>query len=148
MRVLERHEPALSNHCVLCGNGLDRERQDIVIDTGRDLELPGHQLDGRLFVCQGCVFDIGKAAGLMTATQLDETKDYLRKYRNEVERIHESVASHLNDATSAILELPAAPNLDHLDSPDHVLVAEANAATIKREHRDWTETPLPDEAPF
>ncbi len=148
MRVLDRHEPAISNHCVLCGNGLDRERQDIIIDTNRDFDLPGHQLDGRLFVCQGCVFDIAKAAGLLTATQLDDAKAYLRKYRNTVEEIHERVAEHLDNARDAILQLPAAPNLDHLDTPEHVLVAEKNEAAAKRtKKKDWIE-PTEDEAPF
>lgn len=148
MRVLEKHEPAISNHCTLCGNGLDRERQDIVIDVGFDFDLPGHQLDGRKFVCQGCVFDIARATGLLTATQLNDAKNYLRKYRNEVERIHEQVNEYLEDARSSMLELPAAPNLDHLDTPDHVLVAEENAAKVTREQRDWVSVPDSEEAPF
>ncbi len=137
MRVLEKHEPAMSNHCVLCGNGLDRQRQDIVIDVGRDLELPGHQLDGRLFVCQGCVFDIARATGLMTATDVTETQAYLRKYRNDVERVHEEVAVHLDNARRAFTELPSPPNLDHLTVPQTVLVAEENAALTRLNNESW-----------
>lgn len=147
MRVLEKHEPAISNHCVLCGQGLDRLRQDIIIDVGRDLELPGHELDGRLFVCQGCIFDIGRAAGLMTATQLNETKEYLRRYRNDVERVHEAVAEHLDEARRAFTELPVAPNLDHLDTPAHVLVAEENLAAERLTNPNWVEVD-DDSAPF
>lgn len=148
MRVLEKHEPAISNHCVLCGNGLDRQRQDIVIDVGFDFELPGHPLDGRKYVCQGCVFDIARATGLMTATQLNETKSYLRKYRNEVELLGETAIAHIEDARTALRAMPAAPNLDHLDTPAHVLVAEDNAAAVQAEHKDWVSVPEVDEPPF
>lgn len=148
MRVLEKHEPAISNHCILCGNGLDRIHQDIVIDVGRDMDLPGHQMDGRLFVCQGCVFDIARAAGLLTATQLDETKAYLRRYRSEVEELHERVIGALLDASEYMRHLPSAPNLDHLDSPHHVLVAEENATRTEREQRDWVSVDDGNDPPF
>lgn len=148
MRVLEKHEPAISNHCVVCGTGLDRERQDIVVDTGYDFDSPGHPLDGRKYICQGCVFDLAKVAGLLTATQLHDAKDYLRRYRNDVERIHEAVAQHLDDARQAFTELPMAPNLDHLDSPSHVLVAEENARRVEVENKNWTAVDDDDSPPF
>lgn len=148
MRVLEKHEPAISNHCILCGNGLDRQRQDLIIDVGFDIELPGHPLDGRKYVCQGCIMDIARAAGFMTVTDVAETQAYLRKYRNDVERVHESVAEHLDDARRAFTELPSAPNLDHLTVPAHVLVAEENEARVRLQHTDWTDSTDDDSPPF
>jgi hypothetical protein len=148
MRVLEKHEPALSNHCVLCGHGLDRERQDIVIDVGYDFDLPGHQLDGRKFVCQGCVFDIGKAAGLLSATQLNDAKSYLRKYRTEIDDHFLAVSRVAEALVAATQDWPGAPNLDHLDTPAHVLVAEQNATVKKRAKKEtWTE-PVTEDPPF
>lgn len=147
MRVLESHEPAISNHCILCGNGLDRQRQDLIIDVGFDIELPGHPLDGRKYVCQGCIMDIARAAGFMTVTDVAETQAYLRKYRNDVERVHESVAEHLDDARRAFIELPSAPNLDHLTVPNHVLVAEENAVYKSLQHEDWVENDPNDDSP-
>lgn len=147
MRVLEKHEQVISNHCVVCGQGLDRNRQDIVLDVGIDFDLPGHPLDGRKYVCQGCVFDIARATGLLTATQLNETKDYLRRYRNEVEQSHELAWEHIEEARKILGKMPAAPNLDHLDTPAHVLVAEENANKTAAQHKDWVEVDS-DEAPF
>lgn len=147
MRVLEKHEQAISNHCIVCGNGLDRLHSDIVIDVGFDFDLPGHPMDGRKYIGQCCVWDIAKAAGLMTATQLSETKEYLRRYRNDVERVHEAVAEHLDEARRAFTELPVAPNLDHLDTPAHVLVAEENLAAERLTNPNWVEVD-DDSAPF
>lgn len=142
MRVLEPGEPTISNHCIICGQGLDRARMDIIIDTGYEFDLPGTAYDGRKYVGQCCVWDIAKAAGLTTATQVADTKAYLRSYRNNVEVLHEAVINNLETALQSMNELPAAPNIDHLESPDHVLVAEANAAKEKT----WVE--IPEELPF
>lgn len=142
MRVLEPGEPTISNHCIICGQGLDRARMDIIIDTSYEFDLPGTAYDGRKYVGQCCVWDIAKAAGLTTATQVADTKAYLRSYRNSVEVFHEAVINNLETALQSMNELPAAPNIDHLESPDHVLVAEANAAKDKA----WIE--IPEELPF
>lgn len=147
MRVLEKNEPTISNHCCVCGNGLDRNRMDLILDTGYDNELPGNPMDGRKYIGQCCIWDIARAAGLMTATQLDETKDYLRRYRNNVETSHEQAWEHIEEARKILSAMPAAPSLDHLDSPAHVLVAEQNELKTKAAHPDWVEIDS-DEAPF
>lgn len=142
MRVLEPGEPTISNHCIICGQGLDRARMDIIIDTSYEFDLPGTAYDGRKYVGQCCVWDIAKAAGLTTATQVSDIKGYLRSYRNEAEQIQAEVEEALDKALQRLNELPAPPNIDHLESPDHVLVAEANAAKEK----SWVE--IPEELPF
>lgn len=144
MRVLEPNEPTISNHCIICGQGLDRQRMDIILDTGYEFDLPGTVYDGRKYVGQCCIWDIAKAAGLTTASQVADIKTYLRSYRNTVENIHESVIDGLNTALSRMDELPSAPNIDHLESPDHVLVAEAAA----KQEKDWIAVPDDTEPPF
>lgn len=144
MRVLEKNEPTISNHCIICGQGLDRTHMDVIIDTGFEFDFPGQTFDGRKYVGQCCVWDIAKAAGLTTAAQVADIKAYLRTYRNSVENIHESVIDGLNTALSHLDELPAAPNIDHLESPDHVLVAES----AKKSKKDWVSVPDVDEPPF
>lgn len=147
MRVLEKNERTISNHCCVCGTGLDRNRMDLILDTGYDNDLPGNPLDGRRYIGQCCIWDIARATGLLTATQLNETKDYLRRYRNEVEQSHELAWEHIEEARKILGKMPAAPNLDHLDTPAHVLVAEENANKTAAQHKDWVEVDS-DEAPF
>ena len=62
MKVLEPHEPTISNSCIICETGLNRATQHIVVDTGYDFDQPGHPLDGRKTICQGCVYDLARAA--------------------------------------------------------------------------------------
>lgn len=136
MRALEPHEPTMSGHCVICGTGLDRTRQHIVIDTGFDFDSPGHPLDGRKYVCQGCVFDIGKVAGFLLPGQLDDAKKYLRQYRFDTEAALDMVRGALKVVNSSLESVPSAPNLDHLESQPHILAA---IKTIDAEEKKATD---------
>lgn len=142
MRVLEPNEPTTNNMCCVCGQGLDRQRMTLILDTGYDMDFPGQPFDGKKYVGQCCIWDIARAAGLTTATQVADIKAYLRSYRNSAEQIQAEVEEALDKALQRLNELPAPPNIDHLESPDHVLVAEANAAKEKT----WVE--IPEELPF
>lgn len=148
MRVLEKHEPAQVNHCIICGQGLDRNRQDIVIDTGYDFDQPGDPLDGRKYVGQCCVWSIAKAAGLMTATEVQEVKQHIGRYRAETDLLIEGTKAQLKYALSNLEALPSAPDLGHLNAPDHVLVAEGAKKTEDQRQADWVDVPSKNEAPF
>lgn len=147
MRVLDKNEYAIADHCFICGVGIDRSNSDLLIDTGHDLDLPGHPLNGRKIIGQCCVWDIAKAAGLMSAAQVSETKSYLRRYQDDMWDGFKTIDSALSVLVSTFENLPSPPNLEHLNVPEHVIVADANETEAKRAKKEtWTEPGT--EAPF
>lgn len=145
MKLLEPHETALSNHCVICAVGLSRDKAPIVVDTLIDFDLPGHPLDGRKLVCQGCVNDIASAVGLFSASQLADAKDYLTKYRAAIEDQRAGIENALETLNATAGTWPAPPNLDHLNAPKQTLAAETAIVEEVQRSTDWVSV-NPDEA--
>lgn len=122
MFVITPAETQGSNHCIICEGGIDRHTHKMTVDTLFDIELPGHYLDGRKYVCQGCVQDIVRTCGLMQATEVTDLQEELRIFRAGYQSLLDHLRGHLNVLGDELTRLPVVPNVDFA-KPNPLVVA-------------------------
>lgn len=125
MQVITPKEVMGSGHCVICERGVDKHTQVMTVDTLFDIELPGHFLDGRKYVCQGCVQDIVRTCGLMQATEVATLKEELKTFKAGYQNLIDEVNGHINDLGNELTRLPVVPNLDYANPEGLTVQAEA-----------------------
>lgn len=125
MQVITPYDVQGSGHCVICENGIDRNVQTMAVDTLYDIELPGHFLDGRKYVCEGCLSDIVRACGLMRATEVKELKEELEAFERGYRVFLDALAKSREELSTKMDNVPLLPNMSYASPTSLVVQAEA-----------------------
>lgn len=125
MHVITPHEVMGGGHCVICTIGINRHSQTMTLDTLYDFDLPGDPLDGRKYVCQGCVSDMVRACGLLEATEVKTLKDQLNTFKLGYQALLDSIRGLQTSLGEKLTDLPAVPNLDFTTPNTTKLASEA-----------------------
>lgn len=125
MQVITPYEVQGSGHCIVCENGIDRNVQTLAIDTLYDIELPGHFLDGRKYVCEGCLSDIVRAAGLMRATEVKELKEQLETFKRGYQDFLLALKESRELLSSKMDNVPVLPDMSYASPTSLVIQSEA-----------------------
>lgn len=120
-------------HCIICQQGFDRFTQSFCVDTNYDAEIPGHVLDGRKYVCQGCISDITSACGFLSAGDVRKIKEEFDAFKRLYMETQLQVRINVAELSDKLITLPELPNLDFIAPSNEVADAEAiEAAKPKR----------------
>lgn len=113
-------------HCIICQQGFDRFTQEFTVDTNYDAEIPGHVLDGRKYVCQGCVADIVSVCGLLRASDVRALKEEFDAFKKLYQDTQLQVRINVAEISDRLITLPELPNLDFIAPSNEVADAELN----------------------
>lgn len=125
MHVITPQEVMGGGHCVICTTGINRHSQTMTLDTLYDFDLPGDPLDGRKYVCQGCVNDMVRACGLLEATEVKTLKEQLESFRLAYQDLLDSFRGLTAELGDKFNFLPVVPNLDFTNPNSTKLASEA-----------------------
>lgn len=125
MNVISPKEVMGGGHCVICVTGIDRHVQTITIDTLYDFDLPGDPLDGRKYVCQGCLSGIIRTCGLLDATEVKALKEQLGTFKQSYQDLLDSFRGLTAELGDKFNNLPVVPNLDFTNPNTQKLASEA-----------------------
>lgn len=133
MIVITPKEVQGSGHCFVCQNGIDRQTQTMVLDTLFDIELPGHYLDGRKYICQSCVQDLVRACGLLQATEVKDLQGQLAVFKVGYKDLLDSFRGLTAELGDKLTNLPIVPSVSYTD-PNQLVIAteELEASKPKR----------------
>lgn len=126
MMVVTPQEASLGGGCVICSGGIDRNTQTMAVDTLYDFDLPGDPLDGRKYVCQGCVSDIVRTCGLMQATEVSTLQSQLSEFKTGYQNLLDHVrglSAELGD--KVVNNLPIFPDTSFARPNGLVVASEA-----------------------
>lgn len=112
-----------SGHCYICEQGIDRFVQTFTIDTLFDIELPGHYLDGRKYICQGCAFDIARVCGFAKASEVNTIRDELATFKRAHDEAMSVLRKQLTGTADVLNIIPPVPDINFI--PPQELVSEA-----------------------
>lgn len=125
MIVITPAEQQGSGHCIVCENGIDRHVQTMVVDTLYDIELPGHFLDGRKYICQGCVSGLVRACGLLQATEVKELQDRMAEFKVAYQTTLDEARKDISDLGRWLGNVPIVPDVNYTHPIQIVLDTEA-----------------------
>lgn len=125
MMVITPNEVMGSGHCIVCEVGIDRRVQTMAVDTLYDIELPGHYLDGRKYVCQGCVSDIVRSCGLMQATEVQDLKNQLATFKVAYQALLDGIKNNSSFLGGLLNDLPVVPDVNFASPSNLVMQVEA-----------------------
>jgi len=131
MFLITPREVQGSGHCVICEQGIDGSVQTFVVDTLFDTELPGHYLDGRKYVCQGCVFDIQRVCGFAKGSEVDALKEQLSLFEDDLEEVLRDVRRSVNTLSEVLPSIPQVPNIDYIQPTPLVNNAEPREKPVR-----------------
>lgn len=114
-----------SGHCFICEQGIDRFTQTFVIDTLFDVELPGHYLDGRKYICQGCAFDLARVCGFAKASEVNDVKTLLSTFKMAQDEALSGVRQEIVRIAENLNNIPPVPDISFI--PPQALVSDAEA---------------------
>jgi len=122
-----------SGHCFICEQGIDRFTQTFVIDTLFDTELPGHYLDGRKFICQGCAFDIARVCGFAKASEVNDVKESLASFKMAHDEAMSNIRREITGIAESLHTIPPVPDINFI--PPQNVVSEAEAKELAKPKR-------------
>lgn len=125
MHVITPAEQQGSGHCFVCERGIDRHTQTMALDTLYDIELPGHFLDGRKYICQGCVSDVVRACGLMQANEVETLQARLKEFQLGYQHLLDEVTGHIVGLSNELTQVPVIPDVSFARPNDLMVAREA-----------------------